>query len=166
MLDLSLVRIDGRLVHGQVCAMWSKSVQAKEIIVVDDIKCKDEFTKKIFQMAAPVGLKVKTISTTQAAEEWKNNNLVTSGSTIVLFENAKSAYDAYKAGFNYESLQIGGAGGGQGKKKVFAAVFMTDDEGKMLNELEKEGVNVFFQESPNSAITEWGPISKKVFGDI
>ena len=40
---ISLVRIDDRLIHGQVVTQWVSRVKANKIIVVDDGVAKDPF---------------------------------------------------------------------------------------------------------------------------
>lgn len=166
MTDLALVRIDNRLIHGQVCVMWTKKIQAKGIVVVDDIKSKDEMLKQIFQMVAPVGCVVKTISIDEAVEEFNSEKINEFAPVLVLFGDVKTAYDSYMKGFSYKTLQIGGIGLGPGKKKVFGPVSMSEDEAKQINEIESKGVKVYFQETPNHSVTEWDSVCKKVFPNI
>ena len=47
MATLSLVRIDHRLIHGQVMTMWSKEYVVDHIMCVDDPLSKDDFMKQI-----------------------------------------------------------------------------------------------------------------------
>lgn len=53
MANLALVRIDSRLIHGQVVTMWIKRTEAKRIIIVDNEITADPFMAQIFSMAAP-----------------------------------------------------------------------------------------------------------------
>ncbi len=62
MATLSLVRIDQRLIHGQVMAMWSKEYPIDHILVIDDPPSKDPFAKKIYGMAVPSSIKVYMLS--------------------------------------------------------------------------------------------------------
>lgn len=43
MADINLIRIDTRLIHGQICTEWSKHANVNRIIVANDELCKDEF---------------------------------------------------------------------------------------------------------------------------
>ena len=48
-MSLSLVRVDDRLIHGQVVLMWSKVRQGDAIILlVDDALGSDSFLKEVF----------------------------------------------------------------------------------------------------------------------
>ena len=62
MENLLLVRVDDRLIHGQVMTAWMKTLRADEIIVVDDRVAKDDFMLFVLQNAAPKGVKVVALS--------------------------------------------------------------------------------------------------------
>ena len=61
MENVLLARVDDRLIHGQVMTAWMKLLPAKEIIVIDNKVAKDEFMITVLEMAAPTGVKVKSI---------------------------------------------------------------------------------------------------------
>jgi mannose/fructose/N-acetylgalactosamine-specific phosphotransferase system component IIB len=61
-----LVRIDDRLIHGQVVALWVKHLQAKRIVIVDDQVAKDVFLQTVLRGAAPPGISVE-VATLEAA---------------------------------------------------------------------------------------------------
>lgn len=42
---IKLIRIDDRLIHGQVTTVWTKEAQAGRIIIVDDQVAEDEIRK-------------------------------------------------------------------------------------------------------------------------
>ena len=50
---ISLTRIDARLIHGQVAAIWLKFLNADTIIAVSDIVAKDPFMKELYTCAVP-----------------------------------------------------------------------------------------------------------------
>ena len=74
MIDgIKLVRVDFRLIHGQVITKWSNIISAKEIIVVNDQLSKDEYMAEIYIMAAPPGMKVNVLSINDFVTQAKNN---------------------------------------------------------------------------------------------
>ena len=58
MADINLVRIDFRLIHGQVVTKWVKQANANRIIIVNDMLAKDEFLASVYKMAAPSNVKM------------------------------------------------------------------------------------------------------------
>ena len=43
MANISLIRIDSRLIHGQVITKWVKIAKANRIIIIDDELAQDDF---------------------------------------------------------------------------------------------------------------------------
>ena len=58
-MSLRLVRIDDRLIHGQVVAGWLRAIGAKRIVIVDDATARDEFLREVLTLAAPEGVPVE-----------------------------------------------------------------------------------------------------------
>ena len=42
-MPINFLRIDDRLIHGQVVVAWIKNYRAKRVMIVDDQVAKDEF---------------------------------------------------------------------------------------------------------------------------
>ena len=57
------VRVDDRLIHGQVALVWSKELNTKHIIVANDAAVESDALRMTLQMATPAGQKllVKTV---------------------------------------------------------------------------------------------------------
>lgn len=49
---LSLVRIDDRLIHGQVATVWTKETNVSRIIVVSDEVAQDELRKTLLKQSS------------------------------------------------------------------------------------------------------------------
>ena len=73
--QLALVRIDARLIHGQVCTQWLYRTGAKKIYIIDDTIAGDAFLSEIFYMATPVGTKLEVITAEEAGRRWKEDGL-------------------------------------------------------------------------------------------
>ncbi len=52
-LNIELVRVDNRLVHGQILESWVPHVKAQCIIVADDAIAGDVLNKTVIRMAVP-----------------------------------------------------------------------------------------------------------------
>ena len=55
MAKVALIRVDYRLIHGQVVAKWLKDTQSTKIIIVNDVLAKDRTMGNIYRMATPAG---------------------------------------------------------------------------------------------------------------
>lgn len=166
MAKIGLIRIDSRLIHGQVATKWIKRVEAKRVIIIDDASAADPFMITIYQMAATPGVKVEVLSTTQAGEEWKKNEFGSAGPVLILFRSVEQAYSAYNAGFTYTSMMLGGIGGGPGKINVAGPIALDHHDGEMLSALADQGVELYFQVTPEENVTQWKTVKAKYFSDI
>ena len=67
-MKIALVRIDERLIHGQVTMGWARTSSANLILAVNDLVAKDSFQKKLMMMAAPVGTTIEIYAVDEVAE--------------------------------------------------------------------------------------------------
>src|ERR1700753_1145947 len=87
---LKLIRIDDRLVHGQVAFTWTPALNINCIVVANDRAATDEFLKMTLGLAKPAGVKlvIKTIrETIPFLNDAKNAAL----SILVLIDSVKDA---------------------------------------------------------------------------
>ena len=60
------LRVDHRLVHGQVAFTWTHFYAATRIIVIDDKSATDEFQKMALNMSKPAGCKLNIFTVEKA----------------------------------------------------------------------------------------------------
>ena len=163
MADIQIIRVDFRLIHGQVVAKWIKQTTANKILVVDDELSKDEFMSQIYIMAAPVGIEVIVESVDNATNNLKENKYG-NAKLFVLFKNIKSVYKAFKAGFPIKEVQIGGLGAGPDTKLVYGPIAMNEEDVKMLKEIHDLGIHIYLHQVPDDPSMEFSKIlEKKIF---
>lgn len=61
-MDVRLLRIDSRLLHGQVATSWAKTTKVDRILVVSDDVAKDNLRKTLIMQAAPPGVKANVLT--------------------------------------------------------------------------------------------------------
>ena len=49
-MSIKMIRIDDRLIHGQIVTAWAKNINAGKIWIVDDGVAKDDFIKGVMQV--------------------------------------------------------------------------------------------------------------------
>ncbi len=52
MKNIRLIRVDDRLIHGQVVTSWITQTGSKKIMIIDDELYENEFLKDVFAAAA------------------------------------------------------------------------------------------------------------------
>jgi mannose/fructose/N-acetylgalactosamine-specific phosphotransferase system component IIB len=104
--DIALVRVDNRLVHGQILEAWVPYIKAKCIMVVNDTIASDFYNETVIRMAVPSKIEVIFSPVEEFAKNYtfsRNNGK----KTIVLFSTVADVTKAYRLGFHFDKLNIG-----------------------------------------------------------
>ncbi|MNJ59013.1 Sorbose-specific phosphotransferase enzyme IIB component [compost metagenome] len=160
---IKLVRVDFRLIHGQVVTKWSNTITAKTIIVVNDELSEDEFMADIYVMAAPPGIKVEVLSI-DAFAEYAQAGQFDKGSILVLFKNIEDVRSAVERGVTFTVVQIGGLGAAGNKTSVVKGISIDRSDAENLIYLKEQGVEVFFQVTPEETKLTLDKALKKLGG--
>lgn len=104
-MNIVLVRVDNRLVHGQIIEAWIPYTKASCLAVVDDEVAEDLFRTTVIRMAVPREIEVIV----SRVEEFAQLYLPRPGNkpTIVLFSSIADVKRAWDAGFPMGKLNIG-----------------------------------------------------------
>ena len=62
MKGINNIRIDDRLIHGQVATMWSNKLGVTRLMVVNDNVAKNDLQKQVLRMAVPAGISSSIIT--------------------------------------------------------------------------------------------------------
>lgn len=139
--DFALVRIDDRLIHGQVMAVWVKYIKVDQIVIVDDGVAKDSFLQDVLRLAAPPGITVE-VRSVQEGIATLGESAPNREHMMVLVKTPKTVRALFDGGVHFSHLNVGGIGGGPGRKSVFKNISMSEDEKGTLRSLIKDGVKV------------------------
>ena len=140
-LTIKLVRIDDRLIHGQVATVWSKQTGVNRIFVVNDDVAQDEFRKKLLKQATPPGIKANIITIQKMIEAFPDPKF-DSLKVMLLFTNPTDIKRVVEGGVNLTSVNIGGMAFSEGKKKLTAAVSVTDEDIEAFRNLNSKGIEL------------------------
>lgn len=161
MAVIRLVRVDNRLIHGQVATGWISKSGANKIVVVDDRSATNELMRDVLELATPPGIHLDVFTVAQAAEEWKKDQFG-AGSVMVIFKSIPGAFEAREKGFDYGELQIGGTATGADRKVLEGAVSLNTAEYDMLQKLAEAGVDVTVQQTVQTRVIAWRDAAKRL----
>lgn len=165
MENIGLIRIDDRLVHGQVVTKWIHETKCNIIVIVDNYLVTNSYLSNVFKMAAPRGIEVEVKSAEQFAKEWINNNF-SSKRLLVLYKSIKVLKESFDKGFKFNKVQVGGIGSAAGRKLVYHTVTLSQEDAEILKELSNQNVDVFFQCVPDDRTATLDAILKKYFKNL
>src|ERR1035437_10544257 len=137
-MSLRLVRIDARLIHGQVVAVWLRALGARRIVIVDDATARDEFLREVLTLAAPQGVPVEVCDVAAGATRCLEL-AATPEPVMVLARSPRTVLALRQAGVPIEVVDLGGMGAGPGRKRLHKTISISPDEIREMRELEKLG---------------------------
>lgn len=114
----------------------------------------------IYKMAAPSGITVDILTSKAAGEKFQADALGDMN-IFLLFKNIQSAKKAFDAGVKFETIQLGGVPNEAGKKMIFTAVSLGEDDVNCLKAMHDEGVNVELQVVPEESKMTYEEAMKK-----
>lgn len=159
-MSIELTRVDFRLIHGQVITRWLTQCQITEIVTIDTELSKDAFMQEVFKMAAPKGIKITIVSIADAVQ-LQESGAFDKNRVMVLFKGVAELDSAIQSGFKLDKVQIGGLGGGPGRKAVNNAITLDRKDADTLLALEDKGIEIYFQTTPDyPSITLQGAVAK------
>ncbi|GAA6427072.1 PTS system mannose/fructose/N-acetylgalactosamine-transporter subunit IIB [Dielma fastidiosa] len=147
-MSIKFIRIDDRLIHGQVVTAWIKNYQAKKILIIDDQVAADSFLINVLKMVAPSGIELRiegTDNLTQLIAEYEADDK----NTVLLMKTPQTAQKVFDSGAILRALNVGGMGASKTRKNLYKNVSASDDEVAVLKVMEDAGIRVYFQATPN-----------------
>ncbi len=149
MQNIKLVRVDFRLIHGQVITKWRNIISATEIIIVDDKLSKDHFLSDIYVMAAPPGIKVHVLSEDDFFNK-ANQDVYADGkeNALILFKSIANVRNTIERGIHFPEIQIGGLGGGVNRRSVVNGISIDNQDLDDLKYIQSKDVSIYFQVTP------------------
>ena len=138
------LRVDERLIHGQVAMTWTKELKLNGLVVASDEAASNELQKMTLKMAVPEGIKciIKSVEdVTTILDDPRSESM------RLMVQDAVTLCKRYK---NIEMVNIGNAGKTtSGEKKILSKeVMLTADELEALKELTELYPDTFFQGTP------------------
>jgi len=147
-MSIQLVRIDDRLIHGQVIIAWSKVAAVQRMVVIDDKVAADVIRKILLQTIAPPGVSVSVLTVAQAIEMLSNDSVVNE-KLFLLFSNPTDILALVAGGIMIHKVNIGGMSFGQGKTELTKAVSVDEQDRSAFRKLHQHGVILEIQMLPN-----------------
>lgn len=164
-IDIAAVRIDTRLLHGQVATAWTKQIAPNRIIVVSDGVAHDELRKTMIEQAAPPGVPANVVPISKMVEVAKDPRF---GATkaFLLFETPQDLLRCIEGGVDIKKANIGSMAHSVGKVVVTNAIAMGEDDVKTLEELKAKGVELEARKVPSDSSEDIDAMLRKAKAEL
>ncbi len=146
------IRIDDRLIHGQVATRWSTGLRVNRIMVIDDAVASNPTEKSIVAMAAPAGVRTSILGFDKAVANIKNGNY--DGQRVMLIvKSPVTLVKMMEEGVELLPVNIGNMSNRPGTTQYKKSVSMTAEEKEAVDTLLKAGIRVTAQMVPDDPET-------------
>lgn len=158
------LRIDDRLIHGQIVTAWCGHLKINEIVAIDDKLAVNKTLQSIMLMGIPSMYKAHVVTMEDAkkifAEKTDNNRLF-----VTRFPQDLATLEDQLA--QCEEIVLGNAGKRADTKynltKGGGSVFFASDEDiKLFDRLSESGIKLIYQTVPGSPVRLWTEMRKGI----
>ena len=155
-MSLVLVRVDCRLIHGQVVETWVPHTGANCLVVANDDLVGNTMLRSVMEIAVPqdihtVFCRVEEVGTVLSEIDRLGEK------AILLCATFGEALDMFHRGVRFSTLNIGNLHYAEGKVEIAPSVYFSPEDFEAVHCLSHEGVAVTVKATPFEAGTSFGP---------
>lgn len=151
MSAVDCLRVDDRLIHGQVMVGWVLPLNIRRIILINDRIAGDLWQRDTLKMVVAsfsnqVGLDILELG---KAAEFIRRNQCREGRIIIL-ESVADAEVLYDNGLTLPSLNLGCIHAQAGREKILSFLYLDSGEIEAILRLSQKGIRVIARDLPGS----------------
>ena len=160
-MPIVLYRVDERLIHGQVVVGWGQPLNARFLVLMDDLVASSDWEKELYRMAIPPEMEIYFADVETAIRDHARYASDTRPGILITGDIA-SMLRLVKGVKAIGSVNLGGIHHRAGRAEKVRYVFLTPDEEHQLRALEASGVEVTAQDVPSARAR---PLAEVLEGD-
>lgn len=154
------VRMDNRLIHGQILVSWNAQFKIDHIIVTNDQVASDPIQVTLLEAVAPIGAKVSVFSLDQTVE-YCNSPEVENESIFIIAKFPEDGVALLERGLQMDEINLGNQAYVRGSKKLSNTVFLTENSVKALKKAHDMGITITCRMMPDDSRKDfWSTIEK------
>lgn len=138
---IKAVRIDHRLVHGQVAFSWTKFLEADCILIASDELMKDELKMAAMKIARPTGIKL-VMKNMEDSIKALNTGVTDKYKLFILVESIEDAYRLSQESSLITSINLGGMKAKEDRRQLAKAIFVSKEDEELLKEMDRKGIEL------------------------
>lgn len=141
------VRVDDRLIHGQVATMWTNYLNVNRIMVIDDKAASDDFLKTSLKLAVPRGIALSVLGIEKAAQRIKGG-IYDHQRVFVILRSVETLNRLVCMGVIIKEVNLGNITKTAEKIKICPTVSLTKADMECLRKIIRQGIKVIYQLIP------------------
>ena len=156
-MPLTLIRIDDRLIHGQVVLGWARILKPERIVIANDRVAGNEWERKLYTASVPPHLKTSFLTLDETAARFRSGGFE-GGSIVLLFESVVDLHRVGEAGVHFDEVNVGGLHYREGTKAVLPFVYLSEDDRRLMKELIGKGTKFIARDIPGNSAIDLNPL--------
>ena len=163
-MSISLVRVDDRMIHGQIVLMWTKFYQGDAIVVLADEKVtKDKFMVNILKKSGNAMNKKVFVFGVEEAIEKLPKVIESNKRYFLISKQIHLLAEVRRAGIDFgDTIIFGTASQKSDTVKVYNNIYLSAEDVNDCKYLDSQGVTLNFKLIPDEEGTTWNNV-KKIF---
>lgn len=150
---IQIIRVDDRLLHGQVAVSWKADLNYEAIVIASDSAANDKIRTAALKLAKPDGVLI-AIRTIEDSIKLLNHEKLQNLRVFVVTDTIEGAQKIIQGVNEHPTLNIGGIQQDEGKNPVVSYAYLSEKDVIVLKELDNEGVNIEFRLVPSDKATK------------
>jgi len=162
---IKMLRVDERLIHGQVAVSWSKILKITHIVLINKDVVNNEMQKITLKMAVPAGVKL-AIRDVEGGIKLLQDPRTEKMEILIVVKNPEDALMVAKKIHNIDLINLGNYGllpngKDKPKKEVANCIRVDEDDIHILKEIAKLGVPFEAQLTPDAPKKDMNKLLKE-----
>lgn len=159
-MTISAVRIDGRLIHGQVANLWTTKLGVTRIMVIDDKVAASDIEKSGLKLARPAGIDLSVLSEKVAADHIKRGGY-DSQKVFIVVKRPQVLLDLVNDGVKLETINVGNMSQTDETTQITNSINVVQDDIDAFKALHEKGIKITQQMVPGDQANDFMAILKK-----
>jgi PTS system N-acetylgalactosamine-specific IIB component len=158
---IALVRVDNRLLHGQILETWIPRLGIGEVVVADDEAASSPLARAAMMLCVPPGLPARIVAVREVP--WAELARAR-GASLVLVRDVPALEAARAAGLTPDRarrINVGNVHFAPGRRSVTPSVFLAADEVRTLRAFSDAGFEVEARAIPSETPAGMGEIERR-----
>jgi PTS system mannose-specific IIB component len=146
-MPLVQVRIDDRLIHGQVVVGWRNVLKPDRIILCSDEVANSEWQRNIYLSAVTNDIKASVLTLEETIDTLKSKKYDTER-LLLLIDNPESAVKLVDSNIQIKEVNVGGMHFRPGKSQIAPFIFVDEEDVHNFKILHEKGINLDGRDVP------------------
>lgn len=149
-----LVRIDDRLIHGQVIVGWGSRLHPDRILLANDEVAENPWERDLYVSVAPPDIEVCVSTVKEAVRKIQKEQEEDKRRTILLVSSPRDALRLVEYGAPIQEINVGGLHFREGRRQILPFVFADQTDIEAFRSLLQRGVQLECRDVPTCRRTE------------